>query len=502
MKDKNKTKVHLMKELEDLRRQIIELKESGTRHTQIEEALKAGEEKYRSLFEGSGDAIYVTSREGKFIDVNQATFELFGYTRDEMIGMNIIETYVNPADRVRFQLIIEQKGYVRDYEVKFRKKNGTVMDCLLTANIRQGDDGSILGYQGIIRDITERKKMEKALSWEVEATAAIADLSRALLSPASVEDISSLILDNAKHLTDSEFGFVGYIDPQTGYLISPTMTRNIWDKCQVKDKNIVFKKFRGLFGSVINNKKSVLTNIPASDARSSGTPKGHVPIQRFLSAPALIGKTLVGQVSIANSTHNYTDKDLALIERLAALYAIAVQRERAEETIRQMAYHDSLTGLPNRLLFNDRFTLSLAQAKRNKQKLAIMILDLDKFKEVNDTLGHHTGDHLLKDVGKRLAVLLRKTDTVARLGGDEFIILLSTIKRYNDATEIAHKIMQAFQEPFVIDDHEIHNTTSIGIAIYPRDGGDIATLIKNADIAMYRAKEQGRNRYCCYTPLL
>jgi len=230
MKDKNKTKVHLMKELEDLRRQIIELKESEIRHKQAEEVLQTGEEKYRSLFEGSRDAIYITSKEGKFVDVNQATFELFGYTQEEMIGLNVIETYVNPADRIRFQLAIEQTGYVRDYEVKFRKKNGTEMDCLLTTALRLADDGNILGYQGIIRDVTERKKIEKALSWEVEANTAVADLSRALLSPTSVEDISSLILDYAKRLTNSEFGFVGYIEPQTGYMISPTMTRDIWDK--------------------------------------------------------------------------------------------------------------------------------------------------------------------------------------------------------------------------------------------------------------------------------
>lgn len=502
MKDKNKTKVHLIKELEIFRKQVVELKEAEIRHKQAEEVLQTGEEKYRSLLEGSRDAIYITSREGKFVDANQATFELFGYTQEEMIRLNVIETYVNPADRIRFQLAIEQNGYVREYEVKFRKKDGTEMDCLLTANVRQADDGNILGYQGIIRDITERKKMEKALSWEVEANAAVANLSHALLSQASVEDISSLILDYAKRLTDSEFGFVGYIEPQTGYMVSPTMTRYIWDKCKVKDKDIVFKKFRGLFGWVINNKKSVLTNNPVKDPRSSGTPQGHVPIQRFLSAPALIGKTMVGQVAIANPPHDYTERDLVLIERLAALYAIAVQRERAEETIRQMAYHDSLTGLPNRLLFTDRFTLALAQAKRNKQKLSVMILDLDKFKEVNDSLGHNIGDQLLKGVGQRLAGLLRRTDTVARMGGDEFIVLLSTIKHENDSIEIAQKIMHAFQEPFDIDDHKIRNTTSIGIALYPKDGEDIGTLIKNADIAMYRAKEQGRNKYCRYTPYI
>jgi len=175
----------------------------------------------------------------------------------------------------------------------------------------------------------------EALEWEAGVNASIAELSSALISPASLEDISYLVLEHAQRLTGSEFGFVGYIDPQTGYLVSPTLTRDIWDTCQVPDKDIVFKEFRGLWGWVLDNRKPLLTNTPADDPRSSGTPPGHIPIHRFLSAPAVIGETLVGQVAVANSDHDYTERDLALVERLAALYTIAVQRKWAEEALQQ-----------------------------------------------------------------------------------------------------------------------------------------------------------------------
>ncbi|MCX5853934.1 MAG: sensor domain-containing diguanylate cyclase [Deltaproteobacteria bacterium] len=171
------------------------------------------------------------------------------------------------------------------------------------------------------------------------------------------------------------------------------------------------------------------------------------------------------------------------------------ERKKAEETIRRLAYHDPLTGLPNRLLFRDRLNMAIARAKRHQQYLAVMMLDLDKFKDVNDTLGHHMGDHLLQDVGEILTGLLRKGDTVARMGGDEFLLLLPEIKKIEDSTTIAQKIVDAFQNPFVIEGNKIHITTSIGIAIYPDSSDDVDTLVKHADIAMYRAKETGRNNY-------
>ena len=177
------------------------------------------------------------------------------------------------------------------------------------------------------------------------------------------------------------------------------------------------------------------------------------------------------------------------------------RHKRTEETIKQFAYYDSLTSLPNRRLFNDRLNMAIAHAERNEHKLAMILLDLDQFKDVNDALGHSVGDELLQVVGERLANLLRKSDTVARMGGDEFMLMLPAIARQEDAAMVAMKILEAFREPFVFDEYELRITTSIGIAIYPNDGDDAGALVKNADIAMYCAKDQGRNNYQCYTPV-
>lgn len=173
--------------------------------------------------------------------------------------------------------------------------------------------------------------------------------------------------------------------------------------------------------------------------------------------------------------------------------------KRAEEMIKQMAYYDSLTGLPNRVLFNDRLALALAQAHRNQQMLAIMFLDLDHFKTINDTLGHPIGDRLLQGVAQRLTSCIRESDTVARLGGDEFMLLLPGIVQADDVVKVAQRILENLKSPFYFDGHELHISTSIGIVLYPNDGGDAKTLLKNADSAMYHAKEQGRNSYQFYT---
>jgi diguanylate cyclase (GGDEF)-like protein/PAS domain S-box-containing protein len=171
------------------------------------------------------------------------------------------------------------------------------------------------------------------------------------------------------------------------------------------------------------------------------------------------------------------------------------ERKQAEETIRELAYHDPLTGLPNRMLFNDRLSVELARAKRNRQKLAVMILDLDYFKDVNDTLGHGMGDQLLRAVGNRLTGLLRGNDTVARMGGDEFLLLLPEIARGEDVAYVAGKILKAIREPFLVDGNRLRITTSIGIATYPTDGKEGDTMLTHADNAMYRAKREGRDNY-------
>jgi len=165
-------------------------------------------------------------------------------------------------------------------------------------------------------------------------------------------------------------------------------------------------------------------------------------------------------------------------------------RKKAEETIHYLAYHDPLTNLPNRLLFNQRLSLELARAERNKLKLALVLIDLDRFKEVNDTLGHHVGDVLLQSVAKRLKSRIRKCDTAARIGGDEFTLIFPEIHGPEDALHAADKIIKALEQLYSIEGHELYVSASIGISIYPVHGTKPETLLKTADKAMYKAKEQ------------
>ncbi|MGB5605401.1 MAG: EAL domain-containing protein, partial [Gammaproteobacteria bacterium] len=181
---------------------------------------------------------------------------------------------------------------------------------------------------------------------------------------------------------------------------------------------------------------------------------------------------------------------------------LASAKEQAESVAKRMEYyahHDALTGLPNRILFNDRIDTALAHAQRQQSMLALLFLDLDRFKVINDSLGHAVGDQLLRVVSRRIRKCLRTDDTVARLGGDEFMVLLTDIKSSADAGRIGNKIIDSLVKPASCNGHELHITTSIGVSIYPFDGLDTDTLVKNSDVSMYRAKELGRNKLVYYT---
>ncbi len=175
-------------------------------------------------------------------------------------------------------------------------------------------------------------------------------------------------------------------------------------------------------------------------------------------------------------------------------------RLRAEERVRFMAHHDVLTGLPNRALFHERLERVKAQTRRTDHRFAVMLLDLDRFKDVNDTFGHHVGDLLLTHASRRIAATVRESDTVARLGGDEFAVLLTNIAEVGGAGTVAVSIVDTVGKPFDLDGNEVVTSASIGISIYPDDSEDIHTLLKNADLALYRSKAKGRNTYQFYVP--
>ncbi len=174
--------------------------------------------------------------------------------------------------------------------------------------------------------------------------------------------------------------------------------------------------------------------------------------------------------------------------------------KRSEARISYLATRDPLTELPNRLLFNDRLEQGLIAARRKRDKLAVLFLDLDRFKNINDSLGHHVGDLLLKEVSVRMAACIRKGDTLSRLGGDEFVVTLGGLMQASDAAQVALKIITALRRPLTVGEHQLNTSCSIGISIFPNDGEDSRELMKNADTAMYHAKEQGRNNFKFFSP--
>jgi len=204
--------------------------------------------------------------------------------------------------------------------------------------------------------------------------------------------------------------------------------------------------------------------------------------------------------AVREGAQDYLTKGQIDSNMLARSLRYAVERKRAEELIRKLAFHDSLTGLPSRTLFNDRFLMAVAESKRNNKKIALIMLDLDHFKDVNDKFGHDIGDDLLKEISARLMNILRKTDTICRMGGDEFALLISDVSENEVIDEVAQRVLLASRNQFILRGTELQISASLGISIYPADGETLEILTKHADIAMYETKKMGRNNYLYYHP--
>jgi PAS domain S-box-containing protein len=349
--------------------------------TQAEEALRETSMRLQTLIDAIPDMVFFKDAEGRHLLINKACERMFGHSQEEVKGKTM-EDLLPPdlaehCQRSDGELMKDGKPVRTEEQATDKDGNKTILDTIKVP--LYDDDGNAAGLVGVSRDITERRRMEEdlreardelegkvmertaeldrtneelrrevferqaaeeKLAWESGVNAALAGLSLALIQSASIEEISPFVLEYSKFATDSELGVVGHIDPQTGHFVSSTLTRDVREAFGVKGKGFEFKELTGLCGWVFKNRKPLLSNSPGEDPRSSGT---HIPIRRFLSVPAMIGDTLVGQVALANSSRDYTGRDQVLLERLAALYALALQRKRDEEAlIRSMEEKDIL----------------------------------------------------------------------------------------------------------------------------------------------------------------
>jgi len=236
----------------------------------------------------------------------------------------------------------------------------------------------------------------------------------------------------------------------------------------------------------------VVTTFPKADALAKLNIRGFAGVPCFDASMKIIGCLWIAD----RCPLVEKERILAILKMFASRAGVELERKRSEEVIKNMAYHDALTGLPNRMLLNDRLKMGLAHAQRNQRMMAVLFIDLDGFKEINDNFGHGIGDLMLRGVADRLTQCIREEDTLSRLGGDEFIVFLPRVSSIEDAENLAEKLLAVVRAPFYLDGQMMTISLSIGVSLYPKDGKSASALLKKADEALYQAKNKGKNTYC------
>jgi diguanylate cyclase (GGDEF)-like protein len=344
-------------------------------------------------------------------------------------------------------------------------------------------------------EVAERKEAEAQIRKSKEFSDALNEIDIIIHSSIGSDAIMEKVVIDAAKAIGADASLIGVFQ---GELFEVKHAYNMPAKpvryCAMKDLNAIRHS--------ASAKQVVAFEDAAADERLDRELVRNLGLRSVLYAPLIVRDMAIGVIGFYYfaSRHEFSDIHLDFARKLAASLSLALERAELYEEIRHMAQHDALTGLPNRKFLTDLLQLELAQARRNRKKMALLFLDLDRFKYINDTLGHDIGDKLIVEVSDRLRQTIRASDTVARFGGDEFNILMADITHTGDVITIAQKIITQFRTPYFVGDHELRASTSIGISVYPDDGEDVETLMKSSDIAMYHAKELGGNTYQFYSP--
>jgi diguanylate cyclase (GGDEF)-like protein/PAS domain S-box-containing protein len=444
----------------ELEGKIKDMEGKAIKASSVDSIQKEYEIQYRTLFDSANDAIILMDR-NLIIDCNKRVLELFRGTREQIIGHMTTEFWPERQrdGRNTLQHSIENikaalRGDKISQEITHKRIDGTLVDTDVTLNVFEIKGKKYL--QAIIRDITEKKAIEEALRQSEERYRTV------------LEDI-----EDGYYEVDIAGNFTFFNDSICqiwGYSKEELMGMNNRQYTDEENAKKLFQAFNEVYS----------TGKPAKGfdwqiIRKDGT-------GRFIEASVSLLKDSSGkQIGFRGITRDVTE------------------RKRAEERIQYMATHDSLTGMPNRLMFSQLLNHAIHSAKRYNRQLAVLFLDLDRFKAINDTLGHDAGDLLLQEIATRLKQTLRAVDVAARLGGDEFVILIEELSDLSQVETVTGKILSAVIKPMTLIGEECRVTASIGVSVFPKDAQDEQSLMKNADMAMYLAKEEGKNNFQFYS---
>jgi diguanylate cyclase (GGDEF)-like protein/PAS domain S-box-containing protein len=437
-----------------------------TKTIEMQQELSSREQEFRSLAENSPDAIVRYDRDLKRIYANPTWERINGISISEVIGktpiehstviLPIVETY-----QAYLKKVIET-GEDGEFELTWIDTTGKTIYFDQSAVAEYNQDGTVIGVLTVARDITIQKELQKSLNAREEMFRTLAENSpniimrydkecrRVYANPAYVKETGIPINLAINGKPDAQWGV---------YLNMLAMTPQEY---QERIKNVI--------------QSGEGDNFTVEWYRNNDG--GHVIHDLHIVAENDANGEILGALAIG---HNITERTLI------------------EKKMEHMALHDALTGLPNRVLAKDRTEQAIAHAKRKGLKIALLFIDLDGFKAVNDSMGHSIGDAILKLVSSRLITAIRENDTISRQGGDEFLLILSDMEEISDIVTISEKLLHEFEQPFRIDNQLLALSASIGIALYPDNGDTFETLLQSADTAMYKAKESGKNNYCFYT---
>lgn len=400
--------------------------------------------RYRTLFEQAHDAMLIIDPSNhRVLELNAMAEERLGYSRSELIGMSIDELNADGAAYVSLYRSRSPGSTRQKFETRYRRKDGSAFDVEVVAQRVMLDDGQVINLA--IHDISERKLADRTLQL-------YADIFNRSGEAIIITDGTNRIVSVNEAFTRLTGYAIEDIEGQNPRILSSGHTST--DTYQAMW--IALQDFGFWQGELWDRRKD-----------GSSYPKW-----------AAISVIRDDRGNVCNYIASFTDIS---------------ERKAAETRIDYLAHHDALTGLLNRFSLEHRLSQALLAVRRDNRQVALMFIDMDRFKTINDILGHHVGDLMLVEVASRLRNCVRESDIVARLGGDEFLVALTGMDAANDSAPIADKILHALGEPYDIAGSVLYSSPSIGISLFPGDGSDSATLMKNADTAMYYAKQQGRN---------